>query len=80
MPHYRIRLALQPSPRDEMWKITQDGQDLEKKARDVQINVPVYTEEATEATPDRFGRYERWYVACDGQGRWQGLDYIIDSE
>ena len=77
MNHYKIRLAPQPSTREEMWKITEDGKDLEKKAMEVKINVKSYTEESNETVPDRFGRFERWYIACDGIGRWDDKTFVI---
>lgn len=76
MNHYVIRLNVQPCEKQFMWRIWENGVELDC-AEQVLIEVPSYTETTTENEPDRFGRYERNNIACDGFiSRQAGIAYI----
>ena len=77
--HYIIRLNVQPCAPEVMWRIFEDGKELEQKAAHVDILVPSYTEMTVEDYPDRFGRYEKYNIACDGIAVWQGSRVSIMS-
>lgn len=79
MHHYTFRLNLQPCEPEVMWRIFEDGQEIDRKASAVRINVPSYTEVTIENYPDRFGRYEKYNMACDGIAHWQGTVFVIDA-
>ena len=71
MPHYRFRLNLQPAPKESMWRVWED--DVESnQASDIIIEVPSRTEITIEDYPDRFGRFEKYNIGCDGNGHWNG--------
>ena len=76
MNHYVIRLNVQPCDQQFMWRIWENGMDLEH-AKQVKIQVPSYTEITKENELDRFGRYERYNIACDGYLRRDGNLSII---
>ena len=76
MNHYAIRLNVQPCDQQFMWRIWENGVELEH-AEQVKIQVPSYTETTKENEPDRFGRYERNNIACDGYLRRDGNLAII---
>lgn len=70
MKHYVVRLNVQPCEQQFMWRIWEDGIEI-KNASSVFINVPSYTEKTLESEPDRFGRFERNNIACDGHATWE---------
>ena len=76
--HYVIRLNVQPCEAQFMWRVFEDNKEL-TPASQVLINVPSYTETSTELEPDRFGRFERNNIACDGVGRWDKSVFIISE-
>jgi hypothetical protein len=80
MNHYVIRLNVQPCEKQFMWRIWENGQELEN-ARQVKIEVPSYTETTVELEPDRFGRYERNNIACDGYITYEnGVAFIREKQ
>ena len=80
MNHYSIRLNAGLVPREEIWKIFENGVQLEKFAADFKINVPVYSEEVLDTTPDRVGRYQKYNIACDGYGAFEGSIFVISGD
>lgn len=77
--HYVIRLNVQPCESQFMWRIWENNVELDP-AGQVLINVPSYTEITVELEPDRFGRFERNNLACDGVGHWKDSVFEIDKE
>ncbi len=76
--HYVIRLNVQPCEQQFMWRIWENNKEL-NNASQVVINVPSYTETTVESEPDRFGRYERNNIACDGIGKWNNSIFEINN-
>jgi hypothetical protein len=70
MNHYVIRLNIQPCEQQFMWRVFENGVEQEF-ASEVRIEVPSYSETTQESYPDRFGRFERNNMACDGYAHWQ---------
>jgi hypothetical protein len=66
MNHYVIRLNVQPCEKQFMWRVWENGIEFERAFSNVRVNVPSYTETTLESEPDRFGRFERNNIACDG--------------
>ena len=69
MNHYIFRLNVQPCEQQFMWRIWENGIEI-NNASNILINVPSYTETTLESEPDRFGRFERNNIACDGYAVW----------
>ena len=80
MNHYQIRLNTGLVAREEIWKIIENGVVLEKRAYDVRISVPSYTEETLEDYPDSLGRYHKYNIACDGYGAFEGNIFVISGK
>ena len=78
MKHYVIRLNVQPCDSQFMWRVWEDGIEVDN-ASSVRIEVPSYTETTREDEPDRFGRHERNNIACDGHAHWHGTELRILS-
>jgi hypothetical protein len=78
MNHYIIRLNVQPCDNQFMWRIWENGTEI-KNASKVLINVPSYTETSIETDPDRFGRFERNNIACDGYATWDDTILSINT-
>jgi hypothetical protein len=53
-----------------MWRVWENGQELDRYASQVYIDVPSFTETSIDKDPDRFGRYERNNIACNGYAVW----------
>jgi len=70
MNHYVFRLNVQPCEQQFMWRVWENGQEI-KCASHINIRVPSYTETTVETDADRFGRFERNNMACDGYAHWQ---------
>lgn len=70
MNHYIIRLNVQPCEQQFMWRVWENGQELDRYASQVYIDVPSFTETSIDKDPDRFGRYERNNIACNGYAVW----------
>lgn len=80
LKHYKLRLAPQPQPEDKMWKIIEDDVEIEQYAENIIVETTSYTEASNESYPDRFGRLKKWYIVCDGIGRWKGKTFLITKD
>jgi len=80
MNHYIVRLNVQPCEQQFMWRVWENGVELNRYASQVYINVPSFTETTVEDDPDRFGRHTRNNIACNGFLHWQDTVAIIDKD
>lgn len=77
--HYHIRLnihSLENGLEDSIWRIFENDIPI-GNASAVIIKTETYTEKTFETSPDKFGKYERYNVACDGTAFWDGNQIII---
>jgi len=77
MNHYYFRINVrQPCEQQYMWRVFENNKEIQN-AGHINIFVKSYSEITTDPEPDRFGRYTRNNIACDGYAVWDGTTVNI---